>query len=168
MKPDEFTAIVESRTPRWHATAYLLTRDWGLAEDLLQATLTKVWLAWARIDVDVDGYVYRTMIHTYRTWWRRKWRAEVATSDLPDSVDRPDLTSSRTSEIDLWRAMARLPRRQRAVIVLRYFVDLTESETANAMGCSIGTVKSQTSKALAKLRVDPSVSPEMSSERSQP
>lgn len=162
----DFEDFVASRTPRLHRTAFLLTRDWALAEDLLQTTITKVWQRWQRIEDDADGYAYRTMVNTYNTWWRRKWRGEIATETLPEPVasdaERPDATNS----LDLWAAVNQLPRRQRIAIVLRYFVDLSEKQTADAMGCSVGTVKSATSKALVKLRVDPNLSHEDSAQRS--
>lgn len=156
---DGFTVFVDSRAARLHRMAFLLTHDWALAEDLLQTTLTKVWLAWDRIEEDADGYTYQTMVHTYTSWWRRKWRGEVPTEVLPDNGYSPPADHGHADRDDLWSAMGRLPRRQRTVLVLRYFLDLSERETAHLMECSLGTVKSQTSKALAKLRLDPELSP---------
>ena len=97
----------------------------------------------------------RILVNTYATWWRRSWNGELPTDELPEAA----ATSVGDAEgrSDLWDAMARLPRRQRAVVVLRYFEDLTEAETAETLGCSVGTVKSQASKALAKLRIDPAL-----------
>ena len=153
---DEFVAARSSGLLR---TAYLLTRDHALAEDLVQTALTKAWFAWRRIDGNPEPYVRRILVNTYASWWRRKWRGEQATEELPepDSTSADDTAASST---DLWSAMERLPRRMRAVIVLRYFEDLTEAETARLLGCSVGTVKSQTSKALAKLRIDPALASE--------
>jgi RNA polymerase sigma-70 factor (sigma-E family) len=151
----EFDAFVEARSPRLLRTAYLLTRDWALAEDLLQAALTKAWFAWGRIDAP-EAYVRRTLVTTYTSWWRRKWRAEVPTSDLPEHIAPPSGDAAENRR-DLADALRTLAPRQRAVIVLRYYEDLTEAETAHLLGCSIGTVKSQTSKALARLRVDPAL-----------
>lgn len=96
------------------------------------------------------------LVNTYATWWRRKWNGEHATDELPERGVASTADASDASH-DLWRAMERLPRRQRAVVVLRYFEDLSESETAALLGCSVGTVKSQASKALAKLRIDPAL-----------
>jgi len=127
-----------------------------MAEDLAQTALTKVWRHWPSID-DPDAYLWRTMTTTYTSWWRRRWNGEIPSDALPD---RPDLRPDVDSSADLWQAMARLPRRQRAVIVLRYFVDLSEAQTADVLQCSVGTVKSQTSKALAHLRVDVSLQPD--------
>ena len=151
----DFDDFVSARSSALLRTAYLLARDHALAEDLLQTALTKAWFAWSRIETAPEAYVRKVLVNTYATWWRRKWNGEHATEELPETtVSQPE------SSHDLWQAMARLPRRQRAVIVLRYFEDLTEAETADLLGCSVGTVKSQASKALAKLRIDPALARE--------
>ncbi|MGA8247902.1 MAG: SigE family RNA polymerase sigma factor [Nocardioides sp.] len=151
-----FDEFVASRSRALLRTAYLLTHDHALAEDLLQTALAKAWFAWRRIDGHPEPYVRRILVNTYATWWRRKWNGEQPTERLPEhAVEEPHPEST-----DLWRAMERLPRRQRAVVVLRYFEDLTEAQTADLLGCSVGTVKSQASKALAKLRIDPSLATE--------
>lgn len=152
----DFDDFVAARSSRLLRTAYLLTRDHALAEDLLQTALTRAWFAWSRIEGDPEPYVRRILVNTYASWWRRRWTGEQPTEDLPE---RPyvDATYGADTGHDLWQAMGRLPRRMRAVVVLRYFEDLTEAQTAEALGCSVGTVKSQTSKALAKLRIDPSL-----------
>ena len=155
----DFDAFVAARSSALLRTAYLLTRDHALAEDLLQTALTKAWFAWSRIETAPEAYVRKVLVNTYATWWRRKWNGEHATADLPDAGVASASEASDTSH-DLWQAMARLPRRQRAVVVLRYFEDLSESETAVLLGCSVGTVKSQASKALAKLRIDPALTTE--------
>lgn len=146
---DEFVAARSSALLR---TAYLLTHDHGLAEDLLQTALTKAWFAWRRVDGHPEAYVRKILVNTYSTWWRRKWNGEQATAHLPETGAHDP-----TVDTDLWTALGRLPRRQRAVVVLRYFDDLSEAETARLLGCSVGTVKSQTSKAFAKLRIDPAL-----------
>lgn len=162
-----FDAFVADRSGRLQATAYLLTRDAHLAEDLMQTALTKAWFAWSRMDGDPEAYVREIVFHTYLTWWRRKWRQETPTEEIPEpgsafadggSADAAD------DRRDLWSALGRLPARQRAVIVLRYYEDLTEAETARILGCTVGTVKSQASKALTKLRIDPSLRPATTSE----
>ena len=157
-----FDDFVATRSSGLLRTAYLLTRDHALAEDLLQTALTKAWFAWSRIEGHPDPYVRKILVNTYASWWRRKWNGERPTEELPEAVP-PDVGSeaaARDAAHDLWDAMGRLPRRQRAVVVLRYFEDLTEVETATLLGISVGTVKSQTSKALAKLRIDPALSEE--------
>ncbi|QZY29001.1 SigE family RNA polymerase sigma factor [Nocardioides coralli] len=149
-----FEEFVAARSASLLRTAYLLTRDHGLAEDLLQTALTKAYLAWGRIDGNPEPYVRRVLVNTYASWWRRKWRGEHPTSELPEQAHHPDGLGETG---DLWDALGRLPRRQRAVVVLRYFEDLTEAQTADLLGVTVGTVKSQTSKALARLRIDPSL-----------
>jgi len=144
---DDFVATCSTRLLR---TAYLLTRDHGRAEDLLQTALAKTWLSWSRIDGEPTAYVRKILFNTYATWWRRRWNDERPTGELPDQAYVDD----RAATHDLWTALGRLPRGQRAVIVLRYFEDLSEAETARLLDCSVGNVKSQSAKALAKLRYD--------------
>ena len=151
-----FDEFVAARSGSLLRTSYLLTRDHGLAEDLLQTALSKAWFAWRRIEGDPEPYVRKILVNTYASWWRRRWNGEQPSDDLPEGAGRDHAEGSSTSH-DLWQALGRLPRRQRAVIVLRYFEDLTEAETARLLDCSVGTVKSQTSKALAKLRIDPAL-----------
>lgn len=151
-----FVEFVAARSTPLLRTAYLLTRDHALAEDLLQTALTRAWFRWDRLDGDPEPYVRKVLVNTYASWWRRRWNGETPSDELPEPRTRhthsdPDGTH------DLWSALGRLPRRQRAVVVLRYFEDLSEVETARLLECSVGTVKSQTSKALAKLRVDPAL-----------
>lgn len=151
----DFDGFVAARSDRLLRTAYLLTHDHALAEDLLQTALAKAWSRWGRIERDPEPYVRAILVNTYATWWRRKWRGEEPTEQLPDHPPGRDHGSDRAADRgDLWAGVGRLPRRMRAVIVLRYYEDLSESETARVLGCSPGTVKSQTSKGLAKLRVD--------------
>lgn len=151
-----FDDFVAARSRALLRTAYLLTHDHALAEDLVQTTLAKAWFSWKRISGDPEPYVRKILVNTYATWWRRKWNGEQPTEELPERA----APETATEPTDLWVAMERLPRRMRAVIVLRYFEDLTEAQTADALGCSVGTVKSQTSKALAKLRIDPALTAE--------
>lgn len=153
---EDFVAVASRRLLR---LAYLLTRDAGSAEDLLQAALLKTWSAWSRIEGDPGPYVRRVLVNTYASWWRRESHREVSVVDLPEHPFKTD-ENARSDERDrVWRALGQLPRRQRAVVVLRYYEDLPEAEVAQLLGCSVGTVKSQASKALAKLRVDPALDP---------
>ena len=153
---DQFSAFVAGRGAALQRTAYLLTGDWALAEDLLQTALAKSYLAWGRIrHDDPEGYVRKVLANTHASWWRRKWRGEAATEVLPDTA--ADDWSSVDDAVSLAAALRRLPPRQRAVVVLRFHEDLTEQAVAAALGISVGTVKSQTSKALATLRRDPSL-----------
>jgi RNA polymerase sigma-70 factor (sigma-E family) len=153
MDEAEFDAFVVARSPALLRTAYLLLHDETLAEDLLQTSLTKAWFAWQRIEGEPDAYVRRILVNTSASWWRRRWTAESPTADLPERVAFEPPTDKR----DLWDAIGRLPGRQRAVVVLRYLEDRSEAETADLLGCAVGTVKSQSAKALAKLRIDPSL-----------
>ena len=149
---EEFSEFVRARGPALHQTAYLLTGDWALAEDLLQTALAKSYLRWDRID-EPEGYVRRVLANTYASWWRRRWRGEVPHDVLPETS-----AEDRWGEVDardaLREALDRLPRRMRAVVVLRFHEDMTEAAVAEALGISVGTVKSQTAKAMAKLRGD--------------
>jgi RNA polymerase sigma-70 factor (sigma-E family) len=161
-----FEAYVAARGDALHRTAYLLTHDHGLAEDLVQTALAKAWGAWRRIEGDPDPYVKRVMVNTFASWWRRRWNGEHPTEELPEvgSPDHGDAVATRTGLVD---ALTLLPRRMRAVVVLRYFEDLTEAQTADVLGISIGTVKSQTAKALAHLRVAPALAaPSLTEEKS--
>src|SRR4051794_40845451 len=154
---EEFSAFVAGRSPALLRTAYLLTGDAHAAEDLLQAALLQTLRHWRRIRdrQSLDAFVRQVMTNERRAWFRRRSSGEVATG-----VDRHvDVTlgpdeSHRVDDLDeLRRALDSLTRRQRATVVLRYFDDLSEAEVAAILGCSVGTVKSQTSKALAKLRL---------------
>jgi len=149
----DFDGFVAGRSAALLRTAYLLTGDPALAEDLLQTALAKSWFAWGRIAGPPEPYVRRVMATTYATWWRRRWRSEYPTGALPEAPGVDD-TAGVDDRDALWRALGTLPRRQRAVVVLRYYEDLSEAETAAALGVSRGTVKSQASKALAALRRD--------------
>ncbi|MET8155943.1 SigE family RNA polymerase sigma factor [Sphaerisporangium sp. NPDC005289] len=151
--------FVVARSDRLLRTAYLLTRDWGVAEDLLQESLAKAWFAWPGVE-ESEAYVRRVLVTTYTSWWRRRWRREVPRDDFPD-MPAPEGAGDLAEREALWRAVGRLPARQRAVVVLRFYEDLPVAEVARLMDCETGTVKSQTAKALAKLRVDDSVVKEL-------
>lgn len=150
-----FTEFVRARSAALLRTAYLLTGDRGLAEDLLQTVLAKTYVSWGRIREPsaAEGYVRKALVNTATSWWRTKrWRNEK-----PSGEDVPErIVASRADELDdrreLWALVRTLPARQRAVIVLRYYEDLTEAETASILGCSIGTVKSHSSRAIGRLR----------------
>jgi RNA polymerase sigma-70 factor (sigma-E family) len=147
----EFTEFVHASWASLHRTAYLLLGDRAEAEDLVQTTLAKTYASWSKVrDVGAaPAYARTVLVNTAASWFRKKsWRNERPTASLPDSVQETDPTD-RPALID---ALAQLPPRQRAVIVLRYYDDLSVGQTAEALGCSDGTVKSQTSDALTKLR----------------
>lgn len=150
-----FEEYVAARGPALWRSAWLLTGDAHRAEDLVQAALLKCWSHWPRIsarDGSLDAYVRRALVSTYTDWWRRRWTGEVPTEVLPETAAPDDLGAERR---DVLAALARLPRAQRAVVVLRYYDDLTEAQTADALGVSVGTVKSHASRALRALRGSP-------------
>lgn len=155
-EPTGFREFVAARQRALLRSAWLLTGDWHAAEDLVQSALAKTWPRWhsiARQD-QPELYVRRVIVNTHATWWRRKWRNELPTGDLPETAGTDEFSTADTRAA-LRAALAALPPRQRATVVLRYFDDLTEEQTAAVLGCSIGAVKSQTSRALAKLRTFP-------------
>jgi len=151
---EEFSAFVTARSGALLRTAYLLTGDERAAEDLLQSALLAVLRHWDRIRDrgSLDAFVRRVMVNERRAWFRRRSSGEVATGRIVDSPDRDVYTDLDTGDV-VRQALMALPQRQRATVVLRYFEDLSEAEVADLLGCSVGTVKSQSSKALAKLRV---------------
>ncbi len=156
-EPEGFREFVALRSRSLLRTAWLLTGDWHTAQDLVQTALAKTWPRWGRLtrQDQPELYVRRVMVNTYATWWRRKWRGEVPSETLADDAATGDLYGDVDLRETVQAALASLPRRQRAAVVLRYFDDLTEAQAADVLGCSVGTVKSQTSRALAKLRVSP-------------
>jgi RNA polymerase sigma-70 factor (sigma-E family) len=147
----EFSEFVAARRTRLRQTAYLISGDWHLAEDLVQTTLTKLYLAWPRVrrDGNVEAFARRTLVNCHVDERRRPWRRERGT---PDLVDVPAADEGSTEDRDaLMAALAALPKGQRTMVVLRYFIGLSVEETASDVGCSTGNVKSQTSHALRKL-----------------
>jgi len=161
-RADEFGAFVAARGNALWRSAWLLTSDHQLAEDLVQTALAKSWRAWSRVGPDsFEAYVRRVLFTTYVSWWRRKWRGERPTAELPETATTAVDTDARN---DLVAALAGLPRGQRAVVVLRYFEDLTEQQTADLLGISVGTVKSQCSRALTSLRSSPHLQREESAD----
>jgi RNA polymerase sigma-70 factor (sigma-E family) len=150
----DFASFVTSRGTALLKTAYLLTGDQHLAEDLVQIALARTHLAWRRLHAagNAEAYARKIMYNQQVSWWRRRQRgSEVATGELPErpSVDALD---GATARLMLRGALRRLTPKQRAVVVLRFYEDLSERDTAEALGCSVGTVKSQTVRALTRLR----------------
>ncbi|WP_327354743.1 SigE family RNA polymerase sigma factor [Streptomyces sp. NBC_01304] len=149
----DFEAFVAARGPRLLRVAWLLTGDAHLAEDLLQTVLARVWPKWHGIAEDhPEAYIRKALVHTHSSWWRRRWRGEVPHGELPDKIGSFDAYAGVDLEQSLASAIRGLPVRQRAVVVLRYFEDLSVEETAATLGCAPGTVKSQSAKALRTLR----------------
>lgn len=146
---EEFERFVAVSGRRLLTTAGLLTGHRQSAEDLYQAALLKTWSSWSRITGEPEAYARRCLVTTHASGWRRRWTGEVPTASLPDGAE-----VAHDADLDLRAALSRLPRRQRTVVVLRFYEDLTEVEVARLMGTSVGTVKSQTSKALRALGID--------------
>ena len=154
---EAFQAYVVGRSPALLRTSYLLTGNRADAEDLLQTALAKTYLAWDRIrDREaVDGYVRRVLVTTQTSFWRRK-RPEALYDEVPQVPGRDQQADADLHDA-LWTALGRLSRKQRAAVVLRYYEDLSEADTARVLGISVGTVKSTTSRALSLLREDPTL-----------
>lgn len=151
----QFTEFLQARQPALLRTAYLLTGDRASAEDLLQTSLAKLYLSWDKIQrrEAVEGYLRRIMVNENNATWRRPWkRREIVVDAVPESHHPLTDTYDDGEAARVWSFVQTLPRRQRAVIVLRYYEQLSEAEIADALGCSVGTVKSQASRALAALR----------------
>ena len=153
----DFAAYLAARQPSLLRTAYLLTGNRHDAEDLVQVAFAKLYLSWDKVrsQGSIDGYVRRILVNEHNSLWRRAWKKREHTAD--DAVlhaheqphhDTPDDGVGTA----LWDVVQTLPRRARAVVVLRYYEELSEAETAAVLGISVGTVKSQTSRALAALR----------------
>jgi RNA polymerase sigma-70 factor (sigma-E family) len=162
---EPFVAYVRARGDHHLRVAVLLTGDWHAAEDLVQASLAKLYRAWPRLDTatDPDAYLRRIMVNTHRSWWRTRWRRETPAAELPDrpAASGADLADRHAAGDQVRRALATLPRQQRAVLVLRYFEDLPEADVARLLGCSAGTVKTHTHRGLRALRraLGPDLSP---------
>jgi RNA polymerase sigma-70 factor (sigma-E family) len=149
----EFAEFVEAAWPGLYRTAYLILGEHQLAEDLVQTTLTKTYASWGKVREPAAalGYARVVLAHTAASWFRRRsWRNEHPTESMPDEPQSPADPSDRPA---LMAALSKLPPRQRAVVVLRYFDDLSVREVARAMSISEGTVKSQTAHALDRLRI---------------
>jgi RNA polymerase sigma-70 factor (sigma-E family) len=159
----EFAEWMAARQGRLLRTAYLLTGDPHTAQDLVQSTLAKIYLRWDKISdrQHVDAYARAALVNEHRSLWRRPWhRREVVSEQLPEQAG-PDASYDGRSSA-LWAYVQTLPPRQRAVVVLRYYEELTEAETAEVLGISVGTVKSQASRALATMRRGLADHPELS------
>lgn len=147
-----FASFVRQRWTSMVRLAHTLTLDEGRAEDVVQESFAKLWSAWSRVrDDDVDAYLRQIVVNQALSSYRRRWWRERPTDDLPElAID------AQTGHIDdrqsLIGALAALPKRQRAVIVLRYAWDMSEMQVAEVLGCSVGTVKTQASRGLTRLR----------------
>jgi RNA polymerase sigma-70 factor (sigma-E family) len=151
---DAFTELVAARESALLRTAWLLTGSESAAEDLVQATLERCWRHWGRVSRadDVNAYVRRVLVTTHASRQRRHWMSEIPTDDLPDEAHEGPALEAVLVRRGLVEALDHLPRGQREVVVLRFAEDLSEAQTADLLGCSVGTVKSQSSRALRTLR----------------
>jgi RNA polymerase sigma-70 factor (sigma-E family) len=155
-----FREFVSARIGRLSRVAFLLTGEHHAAEDLVQRTLIKVARHWRRVVQrgHPDAYIRRAMYHEHVSSWRTRRGREVLAAEPPERQSGRDLSADTVRRVVLRDALAKLAPGQRAVIVLRYFEDLSEADTAEALGCTVGSVKSQAHHAIARLRV---VAPEL-------
>jgi RNA polymerase sigma-70 factor (sigma-E family) len=149
----EFRAFVEANGATLLHAARLLTGDHHRGEDLVQTALTRVYLKWGRIDAPLP-YARRALVNAHIDQTRRRWWGERPTETLPDTAETGAETTASDSRDQLRRMLAELPPKDRAVIVLRYYCDLSERDTADTLGLPVGTVKSSCARALARLRVE--------------
>jgi RNA polymerase sigma-70 factor (sigma-E family) len=163
LRDQEFTAYMHARQQSLLRTAYLLTGDSHAAEDLVQTALAKLYLSWDKVDNkdSIDGYIRRIMVNENNSLWRRPWRRrEVSTQVFLDgAAPEPAVDAGTRSRV--WDLVKTLPPKQRTVLVLRYYESMTEAEIAAVMKISVGTVKSQASRALTALRSNVSDFPDL-------
>ncbi|AKU17394.1 SigE family RNA polymerase sigma factor [Luteipulveratus mongoliensis] len=150
-EPEGFADFVAARGLALRRTAMLLTQDAQLAEDLVQTALAKAWPRWHKLDAP-EAYVRKVMAHQFYRDRRRRWTGETPTQTLPELATGADSAERIALQDSVVRAMAALPRKQLAVLVLRYFHDFSEQQIADSLGVSTGTVKSHASRGLATLR----------------
>jgi RNA polymerase sigma-70 factor (sigma-E family) len=157
LEREKFELFVATRSAALVRSAWLLTGSAPAAQDLVQAALIKTWLRWAHVKGkdDPEAYVRRVMMSTFLTWRRRKWNFEVPVAAVPEVAGLADEAAQADLRRSVSLALGHLSKGQRAVLVLRSFDDLTEAQTAAALGCSVGTVKSQAARALDRLRSAP-------------
>ena len=152
---DDFREFVTTRWSGLLRTAYLLTGDRARAEDLVQSALVRAHRHWpaVRREGTAEAYVRKIMVNLNTDWWRRLGSRERRVESVPDHGQETDAYAAFELREELWAALQQLPTRMRAALVLRFFEDLSEAETAAVLGCSVGTVKSQCSRGLARLRL---------------
>jgi RNA polymerase sigma-70 factor (sigma-E family) len=150
----DYENFVRAQLPRLLRYATMLTGEREQAADLVQDVLVKVYRSWSRIsDADhPDRYVVRMVTNGYLSWRHSRAARLIAAGDLPDEVRADDFTSDHALREDMWQRLARLPRRQRAVVVLRYYEQLADPEIADLLGCAQSTVRAHAYKALTALR----------------
>lgn len=153
----DFEAFARTQLPGLLRYSAMLTGDRELAADLMQDVLVKAYRRWPRIRRTdrPDRYVMRMVTNQFLSW-RRSWAARniVAVDEVPDDGRQEPFETTHAARDDLWHRLAKLPRRQRAVLVLRYYEQLTDAEIAEILGCTTGTVRGYAHRALAHLRID--------------
>jgi RNA polymerase sigma-70 factor (sigma-E family) len=150
----DFRAYVATRQRALRRAAFFMCGDWDSADDLVQTTLTKLYVAWRQVTSKngPDAYAHRILANAVIDARRRPWRREVSTDSLQEREDLAASTTQSDDRLDLAQALAQLPARQRVTLILRFWADASVAETADALGCSAGTVKSQTARGLRRLR----------------
>ena len=150
----DFTAYVHARQESLLRFAFLVTADVESAKDLVQSALTKAYLRWDRIStLDApDAYVRRIIVNAHTSWWRAAWRRREVTSTPLVEVSTTPAGEQSPHDAELWAHIVALSPMQRAIVVLRFYEDLTEAQTAEVLGCTIGTVKTHSSRAMERLR----------------
>ncbi len=159
---DEFSDFVASAQARMVRVGELLSGDRGRAEDLAQHGFAQAYTAWRRIrDGDPEAYVRRCIVNAQTDWWRRRSWREQPTADLPERPEVTDVIAAAADREIVLRALSRLTMRERVVLVLRFYLDLSEQQIAAELKIAPGTVKSAASRGLAKLRADAELRAEM-------
>lgn len=150
----DFTAYVHARQEALLRFAFLVTADAEAAKDLVQSALTKAFLRWDRISTleAPDAYVRRIIVNEHTSWWRAAWRRREVTSTPLVEVSTLAAGEQRPHDAELWAHIVALSPMQRAIVVLRFYEDLTEAQTAEVLGCTLGTVKTHSSRAMERLR----------------
>jgi RNA polymerase sigma-70 factor (sigma-E family) len=156
-EPAGLRQFIETESPALLRFAWALVGNWATAEDLVQTALVATWPRWESLlrAERPEYYVRKVILNTFLRWRRRRWNQEIPTVELPRRSGQADDYSAADTRQAVIAALLQLPPRQRAVVVLRYFTDLSEAQTAEMLGCSIGTVKRHSHDALARLRVEP-------------
>ncbi|MEV6299467.1 SigE family RNA polymerase sigma factor [Actinoplanes sp. NPDC051861] len=152
-RDEEFTAFVVAATPRLRRTAYLMCRDWHLAQDLTQLTLARMYASWSRIwrTADLEAYSRRVLMNAVFDQRKRRSSSEVVSADLPDRPGHPAVPTAEL-HVTLMRALSTLPVRDQAIVVLRHWEDHSVERVAEILDVSVSVVKMQSMRALARLR----------------
>ncbi|GIF73281.1 SigE family RNA polymerase sigma factor [Asanoa siamensis] len=150
----EFTAFVVATAPRLRRTAYLMCRDWHLAQDLTQTTFANMYASWGRIrhTANLAAYSRKVLLNALFDQRNRRSAGEVVLADLPEAAARPGPAEAVATHVVLLRALATLPLRDQAIVVLRHWEDLSVEAVAEILGVSVSVVKTQNARALARLR----------------